>query len=55
MESCFDYFRVADRPPAIAGARIKGEKVRPGVLRSAEYVNVTVPQGLRLSDGPGSL
>lgn len=43
-------FRFADDPPAIAWARMKGEKVRPGVLLSPEYVNVAVQQGLRLGD-----
>ena len=50
-----DYFRIADHPPAIAWARTKGENVRPGVLRGPEYVQVGVPQGLRLTDGPDSL
>jgi hypothetical protein len=34
---------------------VKGEKVLPDVLGSPEYVNVAVPQVLRLGDGPGSL
>jgi hypothetical protein len=35
---------------------MKGEKARQGVLRSPEFVNnVAIPQGLRLTDGPGSL
>jgi hypothetical protein len=48
-------FQVVEHPPANARARMKGEKMCPGVRRSMGYINAAVRQGLRLSDGAALL